>query len=208
MASMPISITPLNRRDIGEASDVLAAAFADDPVFQHLWAGHPNTLQRLAAYFRTTLTHHHLPGGGVDVAWAPDNSIAAVAIWNPPGTWQTSSLALLREAPQLLLSLRERIPTALTVRREFDRVHPTDAHWYLCNIGTRPDQANRGFATQLLTHRLTACDDRKEPAYLVCTREQTIPLYEKAGFRVTTPLQLRSGPLLWSMWRDAGFLAS
>ena len=202
MSDMSTTIAPLTRSDIAQAASVLAAAFADDPVICHLWADHPQTEPRLATFFRTTLTNHHLAGGGVDVVRSDDNAIAAVAIWNPPGQWQTSTLALVREAPELLWALRDRIPTALKVRGEFDRVHPIDPHWYLCNIGTSPSHRSRGFATQLLEHRLSSCDKRNESAYLVCTRERTIPLYEKVGFRVTAPLPLSDGPLLWSMWRE------
>ena len=200
---MPLTLEPLKQSDVPAAASLLAKAFADDPVMCHIWRADAQLRERrLNRYFTSTLTHHHLQGGGVDGAWdRGTDELVGVAVWNPPGHWRTGLRSTLRQVPSMIRALGPRLAAALTVRREFDAVHPEQPHWYLCHIGTAPNHRKRGVATDLLEYRLTRLDQAKQSSYLVATRRRTTALYQHAGFAMTAPLTLGAGPTLWPMWR-------
>ncbi|MEG8179262.1 cytochrome P450 [Nocardia terpenica] len=190
--------------EIPAAALVLAAAFEDDPVMCHLW---PNPRQRrwaLPRYFRTVMAHHHVCGGGVEVATTESGEIAGVAVWDPPGRWDTTTGEFTRSAVPLALAFGHRIPVALRTRQRFDDVHPHEPHWYLCHLAVLPTFQGQGIGTNLLRARCDRCDAAEESAYLVCTRRSNVALYEAAGFATMTTVQLElpDGTPLWPMWRD------
>ncbi|WP_240319619.1 MULTISPECIES: GNAT family N-acetyltransferase [Rhodococcus] len=168
-----------------------------------IWPESAERKRSLPLYFRTSLRSHHLAGGGVEIAVGQDGEATSVAVWDPPNHWQQRITSTVRAAPHLLKALGTRALAALRIRHTLDHHHPETPHWYLVNIGTRPALSGQGFAGALLDNRLALCDETQIPAYLVCTREENIPLYEKYGFRVTEAFALpTSGPMMWSMWRD------
>ncbi|WP_280381313.1 GNAT family N-acetyltransferase [Nocardia wallacei] len=189
--------------DIPDVARLLAAAFADDPVMSTIW---PDTHARAAAlprYFRSMLTHHHGPAGGIELA-CTDTTIAAAAVWDPPGRWQMPTIDLIRSAPQLALALRLQVLTAIDVRRTLDRIHPPQPHWYLCHLATDPEYQRHGIGSRLLHSGLDRCDRRGDSAYLVATTPTVVPLYQRAGFTTTRRIHLgraESAPLD-AMWRD------
>ena len=90
----------------------------------------------------------------------------------------------------------------LAIVRAIGEVHPTDPHWYLAFVCTRPDQQGRGFGTALIRDGLERCDAEGRPAYLEATAERNRALYERSGLRVTNRIDLPGGPPLWAMWRE------
>ncbi|WP_258079885.1 GNAT family N-acetyltransferase [Nocardia cyriacigeorgica] len=197
---MPITTRAATAADMTDCAQVLADAFRDDPLMSAIW---PNPQQRhraLPRYFTASLRHFHLPGGGVRVATDPSGVIRSVAVWDPPARWDQPVSTTLRAAPDLLPALTSRTFAAITVRRTLDRHHPHQPeHWYLANIGTAPAHQGHGYATRLITDRLTSAP--ATPAYLVCTREDNIPYYQRLGFATTETFQLPVGarPTMWAM---------
>ncbi len=182
------------------AVEVLTIAFDSDPVMCHLWPNSGHRQRALPRYFRTTMTHHHVPGGGVEVAAAVGRGIVGVAVWDPPGRWAATRPEFARMAPALMLALGHRIPAAVRTRRLFDRLHPHESHWYLCHLAVHPAFQRQGIGTALLRSRCAHHDAARHAEYLVCTRESNVSLYSSAGFTTTAPVDLNGAPL-WPMWR-------
>ncbi|MEC3915943.1 GNAT family N-acetyltransferase [Nocardia sp. CDC160] len=192
--------------DLRASAEVLAQAFADDPLMAAIWPDPARRHAALPAYFAASLRHFHLPAGGVQIATDRDDRICAVAVWDPPGAWDQPLGQTLRALPDLLPVLRTRVPAAITVRRTLEQWHPREpAHWYLCNLGTLSSHRGRGYAAALLADRADTAPTRAQ--YLVCTRYENVAYYERYGFSVTGEFQLPLGsrPTMWSMWRDPSF---
>lgn len=62
----------------------------------------------------------------------------------------------------------------------------------------------QGVGSALLSSRVTRCTAAGEDAYLVCTRQTNLSVYEAAGFALTGLFHLPDSTPLWQMWRDAG----
>ncbi|MBC7299799.1 GNAT family N-acetyltransferase [Nocardia salmonicida] len=196
---MPNTVSTATESDVTGCSQVLAEAFADDPLMAAIWPEAEERHRALPRYFAASLRHFHIPAGGVQIASDPGGNIGGVAVWDPPGRWDQGLMQTMRAVPDLLPALRLRAGRAITVRRTLDGHHPANAHWYLANIGTPLSHRGQGFAAQLLQHRLDSAAGT--PSYLVCTRAENVAYYERFGFKVTETFSLAIGnkPKMWAM---------
>ncbi|WP_156150370.1 N-acetyltransferase [Gordonia sihwensis] len=197
-----MKVTAATASDIGEAAQVLAVAFADDPIMTVLWPDFHRRRAALPGYFAASMRHHHLAGGGMLLARDDDGRIGAVADWDPPGRYSQSLPDTVRAAPALLRALRARVPAGVALRRTLEAAAPDGAFWYLAHLGSLPEVRGRRFAHALLRQQLVVIDEAGVDAYLVCTRAENISYYQRVGFEVTNRIPLSSsGPTVFGMLR-------
>jgi GNAT superfamily N-acetyltransferase len=148
--------------------------------------------------------HHHLAGGGVEVA-SDGSAIGAAALWDPPGRWKHS----LREQLMMMPSFIRGFGLRMTVGRKLNELlermkqqHPEEPHWYLAVIGSDTAVRGKGFGQVLMRSRLDRVDAEHAPAYLESSKPENVPYYQRFGFEVTGEIVLPDGgPTLWPMWR-------
>jgi ribosomal protein S18 acetylase RimI-like enzyme len=199
-----IDVRPAAQADVRELSATLGRAFYDDPVAMWMLPGEDSRTARLSKFFATMTGHHHLAGGGVEVA-SDGTGIGAAALWDPPNRWQQSPGEQLRMMPSLIIGfgLRLALGRKLThLLESMKREHPEEPHWYLATIGSDTNVRGRGFGQALMRSRLDRCDAEHAPAYLESSKPENIPYYERFGFAVTGEIVMPGGgPTLWPMWR-------
>lgn len=198
---MPIEVRPARKSDVRELSRVLGRAFYDDPVSVWMLPADETRAGRLASYFATVTRHHHLPGGGVEVACAGP-VIGAATLWDPPHRWKQSGRARLSMLPALIGAYRWRLGAGRIVEELLDAAHPREPHWYLAVIGSDPTVRGGGFGKAVLQSRLVRCDAERCPAYLESSKFDNVPYYQRFGFEVTGTITIPGGPTLWQMWRQ------
>ena len=208
--------------------EVLADAFADDPVFA--WLIPPDARGRegrLRTFFtsmsRTYLRQGkpcyltapapaapapaaHAPAAHAPAAHAPAAHASAAALWAGPGRWSLPLVQMALESAPQGLAFRGNLLRALRVQIQIERLHArhTSApHWYLGYLGARHDHQGQGLGSQLLREVLAGADADGIPAYLESSNERNLPLYERNGFRVVGELRaLGRGPTIYRMWRE------
>ena len=201
---MTINARPAQKADISELSHVLGRAFYDDPVSMWIMPDDGTRAAHLRKFFATVTRHHHLGGGGVEVA-SDVSTIGAAALWDPPGRWKHSAREQLMMAPSFLRGFGLR----LTIGRQFNellelmkRHHPEEPHWYLAVIGSDVTVRGKGYGQVLMHSRLDRVDAEHAPAYLESSKPENVPYYQRFGFEVTGEIVLPDGgPTLWPMWR-------
>ena len=187
--------TGIDRKPLAE---VLARAFADDPVWNWLFPDEQGRDRRAALVFRAYL-YDSLRRG--EVLTTPDR--AGAALWKPPGRWKLSNTAILRNLPELARAFGRRLPASLEIERKVEAQHPTDPHWYLAVIGTDPVAQGRGVGAALIRQVTDRCDRDGLPAYLESSKSDNVPYYQRFGFELTGETVLGDdGPTIWFMWRD------
>ncbi|MGC2655496.1 MAG: GNAT family N-acetyltransferase [Mycobacterium sp.] len=205
---MTIDVRSAAQADVRELSATLGRAFYDDPVAIWMLPGEDSRTARLSKFFATMTRHHHLAGGGVEVAFEETSAgtgIGAAALWDPPNRWRHSPGEQLKMMPSFIIGfgLRLALGRKLTQLLEsMKREHPEEPHWYLATIGSDTNVRGRGFGQALMRSRLDRCDAEHAPAYLESSRPENIPYYERFGFAVTGEIVIPGGgPTLWPMWR-------
>jgi len=196
-----IEARPARKADIRELSRVLGRAFYDDPVTTWMLPNAKARSAHLPRLFAALTRHHHLAGGGVEVA-CDGPAISAAALWDPPNRWQQTPRAQLAMTPSLIRAFGVRLVSARAALQMLKRVHPEEPHWYLAVIGSDTAVRGRGFGQALMRSRLDRSDAEHCPAYLESTKPENVPYYERFGFTVTGEIALPDGgPTLWPMWR-------
>jgi GNAT superfamily N-acetyltransferase len=195
-----ITVRPAATADRSRMADVLAAAFADDPVFRHLLPpGIRRRAQRIRRLFDLDLPRGIRSGGG----WISADGDGA-AMWFPPGQWETPSWQGLLHVPASIATLGSRLPIGVRTMALLQAHHPREPHWYLLFLGTEPARQGRGIGSALLRPMLDTCDAQHLPAYLEATCERNRDLYLRHGFvDHGEPLRLPDdGPPMYPMWRE------
>ena len=201
---MTINTRPAQKADITEVSHALGRAFYDDPVSIWIMPDDQTRAAHLRKFFAAITRHHHLAGGGAEVA-SDGSTIGAAALWDPPGRWKQSAREQLMMLPSFLLGFGFRMSTGRKLGEMLERMkqhHPEEPHWYLAVLGSDTVVRGKGYGHALMRSRLDRVDAEHAPAYLESSKYQNIAYYQRFGFEVTGELVVpNGGPTLWPMWR-------
>jgi hypothetical protein len=96
-----IAARPARKADIPTLAHVLDRAFYDDPVITWMLPDEKARPARLRRLFASLTRHHHLAGGGAEVA-CDGPRIAAAALWDPPNRWKQSPREQLAMLPSVI----------------------------------------------------------------------------------------------------------
>jgi len=183
--------------DAHEVADILAEAFAKDPVMNWmLGSARPIKLTFLEVA-KGILSRK---GFGHIV----ENS--AATLWTPAGV--TAKLPFLSELRLLFSVFASGGLAAMRRTNNADRLmadsHPPTAHFYLLAVGVRANVQGKGLGGQVIREGLKMADEVGLPVYLENSNPRNTLLYERLGFRKLAPLGLPDGaPPLLGMMRDA-----
>ena len=200
-AEHPVQAT---RADLAGVAADLAAAFADDVMFDWFMRDDDRRAAAQGRFFKTVVERMAFgaaridrpAGGGAAAIWMPYEAVIK------PTSWR-DELAIL---PTLLNATGfARFGRLLAVREDMDKHHPMDRpHAYLWFLGVAPAAQGRGIGSRLLKSATDRLDAAGEAAYLETQTERNIALYLRHGFTVISEHRPRpEAPMLWSMWREA-----
>ncbi len=186
--------------DLPAVTDVLVAAFADDPVQRWLFAPAADPDAGRRALFEI-FVHDYFWLGHLHVV-ADTGGIAGAGLWAPPGRD-----ALQGDRVQdLLVALGPHLGDELMTRLgELARTHdhrPVEPHLYLGILGVDPARQSRGHGAALLAPTLAECDRMGLTAHLESSNERNVPFYERHGFTAVESYRCGGdGPLMTIMTR-------
>ncbi|MCL2584538.1 MAG: GNAT family N-acetyltransferase [Streptosporangiales bacterium] len=196
------AVRPARRDEAALLGQVLASAFAEDPVFSWLIPPEARGREARLRTFFTSMSRSYLRRGK-PCYLAGD--AAAAALWSAPGSWTLPVGEILREALPSGAAFRGLLIRALRTQTQVERLHAERSapHWYLGYLGTRHDRQGEGLGGQMLREVLAGADASGLPAYLESSNERNLTLYERHGFRVVGDHRaLGHGPSIWRMWRE------
>jgi GNAT superfamily N-acetyltransferase len=196
------AVRAARRDEAALLGEVLADAFADDPVFAWLIPPQLRGRDNRMRTFFTSMSRGYLRRGKPCYLTGDDS---AAALWAAPGAWTMPLSQVILEAAPTGLAFRCRLFLALRTQVQIEHLHAGQSppHWYLGYLGARRGRQGQGLGTQLLREVLACADTDGVPAYLESSNERNLPLYERNGFRVIGDLRaLGHGPTIWRMWRE------
>ena len=181
-------------------ADLLAAAFAEDPLMDWLLPGRRNSSSARRRLFAQAVRIFSRDGL---IEMSDDRRSAA--IWASPHRAQQGRLVRpldqLRGAFATLLAAGSAANRSIRLYEVMRTHRPSRPHWYLSAIGTDPSARRRGAASALLASRLAECDAEGAEAYLESSNSRNLPLYERHGFEILRQITVDDSPPLWLMLR-------
>ena len=184
--------------DLDTATEVLAAAFFDDPVFGWIYpdattrAGHLRDWMGLAVRTSFARGHTYLAHDG-----------GAATVWAPPDV-SLEDDASRAEHGEMIVRHLGADAARLGGASGIAEMHPEEAHFYLRLVGVRPDRQGQGLGRSMLAPVLAMCDAEDLPAYLENSNPRNEAFYRSLGFDEVGRVQITDGPMLQGMWREPG----
>ena len=192
-----MEVVRIGKDRFGEASDVLARAFFDDPAWVWLMPDAERRARLLPWLFRIGFD---VTAADVYVTAGP---LLGAARWLPPGRPTMRVAATLRALVTTPLRLGVATAPFLAYGRAVEQMRADVArgpHWYLAGIGVEPSAQRRGVGAALLRPGVEAAAAGRVPAVLLTNNESNLGFYESHGFAVVreghTP---ENGPRAWAM---------
>ncbi|HWC35930.1 MAG TPA: GNAT family N-acetyltransferase [Mycobacteriales bacterium] len=181
--------------------DVLADAFADDPVISWLIPHNADNRDERLRLFFTAMSRTYLRSG--KPCYLSGDGMGA-ALWGPPGSWALDVAQMADDLDSLITAFGDRIDISTELQAQVEDLHPADPpHYYLAYLGARRSSQGHGHGSRLMAEVLATADANGVPAYLESSNARNVPLYERHGFKVVGEFQaLDDGPTIWRMWRD------
>jgi GNAT superfamily N-acetyltransferase len=189
-------LRPASVDDVQRLKTVLAEAFFEDPVFSWLIPEDGKRLARLRRYFGIDLRHFALPHGHV---WTTGD-LTGAALSLPPGAWRVPPRSTLLHGSAFGIHLLRAARMGATMEWRHAR-ELRGPHYYVRDIGVRPDMQGKGLGSVLMGPTLERCDREGLPAYIEASSERSAALYERLGFRHVKELRVGGSPPLWLMIR-------
>lgn len=186
------------------AAQLLARAFADDPVMRWVFRNDARTPEAFDTYFDMALGQQCARHGRIYAA-ADGN---AAAVWLPPEGLKELNLPLWRMLLMLPRWVRitglDRMQRGTAMGDAMARHHPkTPPHWYLFFVGVHPDLRGRGLGASILEATLEPVDAAGLPAYLDNSNPRNTRLYERFGFKTICSYRPQpDAPEILGMWRE------
>ena len=180
---------------MGEAAQVLARAFGDDPLFTWALPDARRRARALPYVFAGTLRHSRRHGGVVTAAdgaavvgWMRGDHVRMTAY-----DVVVSGLGLTPLRLGLAATRRLQVHEA-ACERALDDVAPSG--WaYLCVVGVEPAEQGRGLGAEVIRSTLAAMAPDHTACLLKTENPANVAVYEHLGFRVVRTVQPPIGPL-------------
>jgi ribosomal protein S18 acetylase RimI-like enzyme len=196
-----MEVNPTTKQSYRQVAQVLAEAFNDDSVsvaiYQHF--SPEKRLRALAVDFSIELSVCLRKGYPIQVN--EGGRIVAAAVIYPPGTYPLPMI------DQWLIVLKSFLMNGLYDFRdwlkwldEIDKIHPTEAHYYLEYIAVDPKYQGKGFGSFILKHLINKADEQGVGCYLENANPRNLAFYQRFGFQVTIEKEIIGIPS-WFMWR-------
>ncbi len=186
-----------------EASDVLAHAFRQDPLWIYFIPEEEDRLRLSRISFRMLIRYTMRCGCAHCV-----EPMKGVALWLPSDKSGMSLLDEIRCGGLSVLinfgsaSLR-RMTSADSFMFKLRKEHLPRRHWYLSLLGVAPGEQGRGYASLLMRHMIEKLEEERLPAYLDTQNARNVSIYESFGFRVIDQRVIPATSVThWSMIRE------
>lgn len=184
--------------DADGVAEILADAFADDPVMNWMFGSR----RPFRAIFFELARGLYLKSGFGHIVDG-----CGATLWLPAG--EKVALPLANELRILGAALPSGgIPAIMRAKKTGDIMkasHPSPPHFYLFAVGVCSAAKGKGVGGQLIRCGLERAAQSGALSYLENSNPMNTPLYERFGFRATAPLQLPQGaPPLLGMLHEGG----
>lgn len=200
---MSTEVICLEEAQIDAASEILAHAFNDEPIFRcfarEQEQARINTIKLLAkTALRYSQPYNHV--------YTTTNDLKGIAAWIPPGKFPLNDFRLqlgLYALPfKLRLSrLRQLISLFLTIEEDHKQDIP-QPYWYLFMLGVSPAYQRQEIGRLLLQPIIKQADKEGLPCYLETSTEGGVRFYQRLGFEIVRTGGLSKEIKFWTMKRS------
>jgi ribosomal protein S18 acetylase RimI-like enzyme len=201
---MQMEIIRLDRRQLGRASEVVAASFFDYPMFTFYFPDPQHRTRYLPWYFKNVLNTALRYG---EVYTTPE--VSGVIFTLPPGhtrisIWEYIQNGFLLTAFVLgFRNYKRSMECEDFVGATHAELMKNRPHHYLWGLAVDPGQKAQGIGTALMRPLLVQANAEKMPIYLETHDEKNVRYYQRHGFNLLRTTYIpKHGLPIWCMLRE------
>jgi ribosomal protein S18 acetylase RimI-like enzyme len=195
----------LTLSDVEQTAQVIAQAFAEDPLTSFMLPIKATRVKTLLKFFRVYAEINIKTGRGFGVG----EPLQGVAFWKFPS--QESMSISVKSLGKLLPLLLTMYPIGyFRARKIIDQIdalhakHAPEPHFYLDNLGVLAAARGQGLSSKLIRPFLQKADEQKVVAYTDTVTKTNVPLYEHFGFQCVEESFIKeTGITVYAMKRTA-----
>jgi ribosomal protein S18 acetylase RimI-like enzyme len=198
------SIGIIKRNTLHEASDVLAHAFQQDPLWGYFIPEEDDRVRLSRISFRMLIRYTIRYG----FAHSIGSSVKGVALWLPSDKSEMSLFSeILCGGLSVLINFGPdkigRMNAVDSFMSKLRKQQLPQRHWYLSLLGVAPDEQGKGYASLLMRHMVEKLEADKMPAYLDTQNARNVSIYERFGFRIIDEVIIPGTEIThWAMIRE------
>lgn len=202
---MNSSIVQLPQAQNAQATELLSAAFAADPVVNYFLPEDKTARQNALRVFADALLHfgHHYQH-----IYTTADLPKGVAIWLPPeaSSFQGSQLWELLQSGLFKLPFYMRWDRLIQMigfwgQEIQQQQQMKEPFWYLFLLGVSPDYQNQGIGGALLQPILERADRDRQFCMLETSTEGAVRFYQRQGFEIVHQRSLGKDLPYWTLHR-------
>lgn len=196
----------LQRCDASRAGVMLAASFAEDPIWQALFGQEAASASRYATF--ETPIRYCLSFGQV---WAISAALEGIVAWLPAHRarmsiagllWSGAIWSGLRMSPRLGVKTQS---VFQLIEKDRDAHMRGKIYLYLLILGVAPAWQGQGLGSRLLRAAIAQSEQEGLPLYLETETERNVAFYARHGFRTIQQVTLPIVNLpMWELIREPG----
>ncbi|MDF2543755.1 MAG: family N-acetyltransferase [Herbinix sp.] len=175
----------LGKQDIDKSADIIAKAFYDYPMFQHILADKLNH-KNIKLFLKFLISYSILYGE----AYASSSEMEGIILYTD---YKRYKFSLVRSIRSGIIPLMKIGSEAGKRFNEFDRftleTHKRKMkvnHQYIILLGVDPSKQGQGYGRKLMLEVLKVAEEKGQSCYLETHGEKNVSLYKKLGFKVVS----------------------
>lgn len=190
------NIRTISSNDFPVVDQVLADAFADDPLSRRLF-GEKDPRSALIRMNRRAIRNKYSRG----IVAEQDGQIIGAYIESDWPKCEPHGMSAVGATWDMLVSMRLRFFSAIGLFSKVEKSHPQWAHRHLTVLGVTPEKQGQGVGASLLKKFCDDADAAGAGCYLETETDGAQRLYERFGFRVVGSAK-SDGIVFRFMWRQ------
>jgi ribosomal protein S18 acetylase RimI-like enzyme len=189
---------------IGQAAELLARAFHNDPMYIRV-IPEENKRAEVLSWLFARVAHYSLLYGQVHTT----KMLEGVACWLPPGGTKLSLGRVIRSGLyttplKMGWVAYHRFNTYMSYAAKLHKRCAPVSHWYLWVVGVDPSRQGKGIGSRLIEHALVRASVDGTACYLETGVKRNLRFYERHGFKVVGEGKVpNQGGQVWAMLREA-----
>jgi ribosomal protein S18 acetylase RimI-like enzyme len=188
-----MEVITAERTNVTRLADILAEAMYKDPMYYYIFNDKELNCRYFSAFWKAILKYTIKFG----VVLTTEDYLGAACLL-PPDKTDFTFKNLMKTGFKVPLSIL-RFPISKMISTmdilfslgEYQNQTLPEPHWYLMEIGVKPEEQGKGIGGSLLRKLIEIAGNDKKPIYLETETEKNVQLYQKYGFEVVNETILK-----------------
>lgn len=188
-----MEVITADKNSVNRLANILAEAMYNDPMYYYIFNEKESSYRYFSVFWKAILEYTMKFG----IVLTTEDLLGAACLLPPNKTDFTFNNLLMTGFRVPLSILRFPISKMIDTMDilfslgDYQNQVLSEPHWYLMEIGVKPENQGNGIGGSLLRKLIEMANNNKTPIYLETETEKNVQLYQKYGFSIVKDINLK-----------------